>query len=139
MPSETTPSSLTTTDEPFEQDSACAFFQASYSACNCASVSVADFALFQVAGALALLAPAALNAPPAPPPEATMLGAAPALPPSTGLLPVAAEEPAEANPALGALLGLAESPHAGKNAQIEPQNSNEKRSVMRSARPEALR
>src|SRR6478736_168564 len=49
MPSETTEPSLTTTSEPLEHASTCAFFQAAYSDWSRASVMTLDLALFQVA------------------------------------------------------------------------------------------
>src|SRR5665213_756974 len=101
MPSETTsPFSLTTTHEPFVHDSACAVFQLAYSVCNCSSVSVADFALFQVAGLLGEFSPAGppplerLAVPEAPSPELPIEPAAPALGPRLAPPDAAPEPPA---------------------------------------------
>lgn len=48
MPSETTEPSFTTTQLPFEQACACAFFQASYSVCSMLLVTVAEVAPCQL-------------------------------------------------------------------------------------------
>jgi hypothetical protein len=60
MPWDTTAPSFTTTDEPLLHGVTYASFQAPYSSASCASVTLADLALFQVTGAVvAALAPAA--------------------------------------------------------------------------------
>src|SRR5450755_1993583 len=101
MPSETTlPFSLTTTHEPFVHDCAYAVFQLAYSVCNCSSLSVADFALFQVAGLLGEFSPAGppplerLALPEEPSPALPIEPAAPRLGPGLALPDAAPEPPA---------------------------------------------
>src|SRR5450432_417161 len=87
MPSDAIPSSPTVATEELKiHASTCATFHAPYSTASCASVTVADFALFQVTGTTdeAPPLPGYAAAPPAAaalPPCATMLDALPVPPP----------------------------------------------------------
>src|SRR5450432_2880785 len=95
MPSDAIPPSPTlTTDDPLLHAWTCASFHASYSRVSSASVTTADFALFQVTGAMAA-APLLPGYPPAPPAAAAL----PALPPCPTMLEALPVPPLCAPPA----------------------------------------
>src|SRR6478735_5770831 len=133
MPSETTEPSLTTTNEPLEQASTCAFFQAAYSDWRRASVMTLGLALFQVAAGTVPRMVEPLVVPLLEPEPAAPLtfgrGESVLLPVGVFLLPLPALEPAPSSAAPA-------SPQAGKNAaKIANSGGSRARNVIEANEP----